>query len=346
MRKPNAFDLPLPLYEAVGDDHKPEPNELHVTTLIGPALPWHLKSEHWDELEDDASNRLWALMGHCMHSHIAGMSKLRKAVRTIKDLVYSTIRMDADGILCILKDLYEALVHGRDDEETMTAKVGPWTIVGTNDHYSEDEGFVIRDWKMTSVWSVVYADHNWEEQLNVYAWLRRKNGFIVQKLEVWALLRDWQKSKMMKDKNYPRIAFVKREVRLWSFEEQEAYVRSRLQLFEEEPRECTPEEKWQTPTVYKIMKKDRKSALIATYFKNGERLNMLSPAECLEVAANNTKTKDGVEVPAPIKIDGKKIYIQKVKGECKRCDSYCVVNEVCPYFKGKAHNKFSRKGDE
>jgi hypothetical protein len=81
------------------------------------------------------------------------------------------------------------------------------------------------------------------------------------------------------------------------------------------------------------MKKGQKKAAIATYWKDGEKLSMFSPAECLEVAAKHTKKKKGEVVPDPIKIDGTKYYIQKVLGECKRCDSYCVVNQHCPYYK-------------
>ena len=64
----NNHNLPLAIYQAVsGMSRKPEPHKYHVTELIQPPLIRKLKMQYWDELEEDASERLWALLGSAVH---------------------------------------------------------------------------------------------------------------------------------------------------------------------------------------------------------------------------------------------------------------------------------------
>ena len=322
----NKENLPDILYEALRMDWEPVEGEIHVTQLIGPAMIDHLRREHWDQLVDDASTRMFALMGQGLHAAIADNGRIAYAKKVLSDILKRFRSIDLDTLMCVLQDLLD-FISGKsratiESNLRVPLKGGQWTLVGTDDCYDE-EAEKIMDWKTTSVWSILFADHNWEEQLNMYAWMRRKLGYEVRKLEVWALLRDWQKSKAKYggDPRYPKIPFVKVEVPLWSMQEAEEYVYGRLIEFEGKPKPCTPEEKWQTPTKYKVMKKGRKSALIATMYRDGEKLDLLSIADAMEAAAWK-----GVDV------DGTNIYIQEFKGECKRCQDYCVVNSFCNQY--------------
>ena len=135
-------------------------------------------------------------------------------------------------------------------------------VVGKTDIYWPSQER-IEDWKVTSCWSFLLGDKkDWERQLNCYAWGFRKKMWPVKKLQINAILRDWQKSKILHDKDYPRIPFVTKEIPLWTREEQEQYIREQLQYHRmSEPAECSPEDKWEKPTTYAVMKKGRKSAL-------------------------------------------------------------------------------------
>jgi hypothetical protein len=334
----NTEGLPELLFTVLAENRPPVKGEIHVTQLIGPAMVDYLRRKHWDELVDDASNRLFALFGQGLHAAIANDGRIEHAKKVLAEVIENWYKIDSEIQLCVLTDLLKALdstnQSGIESDLKWKLKGGKWTLVGTDDHYDELQACIM-DWKITSVWSVLFAEHNWEEQLNVYGWMRRKLGYEVKQLKVWALLRDWQKSKAKYGgggPKYPRIPFVEVEVPVWSMKKAEEYVYERLIKFEGEPEWCTPEDKWQTPMVYKVMKKGRKSAVIATVWKNGEKLNLLSVAEAMEAAANFTKSKDGKKIPAPINIDGTQHYIQEFKGECKRCADYCVVNSHCEQY--------------
>lgn len=325
----NAELLPELLYEVLSENRPPVEGEIHVTQLIGPPLVDYLRREYWDDLVDDASNRLFALLGQGLHAAIANDGRIQHAKKVIGELIRDWNKIDRDIQLCILQDLLASLDSTNQSgiESTLRWKLNDhWTLVGTDDHYDELAAKVM-DWKITSVWSVLFADHNWEEQCNMYGYMRRKNGYEVEALEVWALLRDWQKSKAKYsgDPRYPKIPFVRVPLRVWSMDECEDYIENRIKLFVpgKKPRPCTPEEKWQTPTLYKVMKKNRKSALIASHYIDGEKRDLLSVAEALEAAEKKNVT-----------VDGTQIYIQEFKGENKRCSDYCSVNQFCEAYCG------------
>jgi len=200
---------------------------------------------------------------------------------------------------------------GRGDVWCPTTKLGSWVA-----RQPDGQIFVTGN----SVSAGIFAGHTWEAQLNCYGFLRRPLGDAGKKLEGWALLRDWEKSKARygNDPKYPPIPFVRVQIPLWSMKKAEEYVYERLAMFEGDPLPCTPEEKWQTPTVYKVMKKGRKSALIATRYVKGEKQDLLSVAEALEAAKGKGYNVDGTQV-----------YIQKFKGENKRCQDYCIPHIFC-----------------
>ncbi|MHA2065640.1 MAG: hypothetical protein ACXABY_14790, partial [Candidatus Thorarchaeota archaeon] len=299
----NTEELPDLLFNACSHTFEPVDGEVHVTQLIGPSQIDNLRRKHWDELVEDASSRLWALMGQGLHAAIANDGRIEHARRILCDVVVNWDRIDREVQLCVLKDLIDSL--GSNNQQGIEATLrlalaNGWTLVGTNDHYDED-GEIIRDWKMTSIWSILNADHiDWVHQLNVYAYMRRKLGYEVKHLEVWALIRDWQKREALYGGNprYPFCPFTRITIPLWSLQQQEEYVYERLIQIDGKPQPCTTyaqagknNEKWEKPTVYKVMKKGKKKAHIASHYVGDKREPLLSTAEALAAAA-----KKGVEI--------------------------------------------------
>lgn len=279
----NKFNIPKPIYDAVNKGYEPKENRFSVTDLIGPPLIRQLKLKHWKELKEDASERLWALLGQA---------------------VDKVVSENATG--AVVQDKFEISVDGA----VVVGKMDIW--------YPEWER--IEDWKVTSVWSFLLGDKkDWEKQLNCYAWGKRKQ-FIEQgldnrisKLVINAILRDWQKSKMLRDKDYPRIPFVSKEIPLWTFEEQEQYIKDQLEYHRmAEPEECTAEEKWEKPITYAVMKKGRKSALRVL--------------DSEEKAQDWKADRGGLEPKG-----SNNLSIETRLGECIRCENYCPVRMVCPY---------------
>lgn len=287
----NKYNIPKPIYDAVNTQYKPQEDRFSVTDLIGPVLIRRLKIEHWDDLVEDASDRMWMLLGSAV-DHI-----ISKQIQNTA-FVQQKIEIPIDGAI----------------------------VVGKPDIFYPQTGR-IEDWKVTSVWSFLLGNKtDWEKQLNCYAWLVRhcKYGIEddVKTLTINAILRDWQKSKMLRDKDYPRIPFVSKEIPLWTFEEQQKYIEQQLEYHRmAEPEECSPEDKWEKPTTYAVMKKGRKSAL--RVLDNEETASQW----CLDNDyAKHSEEQNAFELNTGIEI------VER-PGECVRCENYCPVRMVCKYRK-------------
>lgn len=234
----NRNSLPAPLVNALNKQHYSRgASRVSVTQLIDSPRISLLRKTNEPRIEVDASDRLWALMGTALHS---------------------------------------VLEAGADEEhlpeERLFAECLGWVVSGGIDLQRLGPGTVgLRDYKLTSVWSVVNPKPAWANQLNCYAWLIRKaKGWDVEDLEVIAILRDWQRNKARHERDYPQTPIVRVPIPLLSADQAAAYVRERVRLHQDADRRdqwaeplplCTPEERWAKPTTYAVVKPKRKAAL-------------------------------------------------------------------------------------
>ena len=112
-------------------------------------------------------------------------------------------------------DMFLKAYNGSDEgktvlsEERLFCDEKGWTISGAIDlqEIHEENGFAtvtVSDYKVTSVWSVIYGKEEWVNQLNCYAWLvRQAKGLSVTKLRIIAILRDWQRRRAEESGDYP-----------------------------------------------------------------------------------------------------------------------------------------------
>lgn len=281
MRLTNNYNLPEGLVQVVEKQlHPPKIDRFSVTHLTGPPLIRTLQLEQWDNIETDVSEYLWLLLG-------TGVDTVLSNTNTKDNIVQHKMEEVVDG-KCI---------------------VGIADVVNNS---------IIDDYKCTSVYSYLLGEKpEWTAQLNSYAYLlileRKRLGIStpVSLLRIQAILRDWQKSKVW-ERNYPPIAFQVINLDLWSFEQQEEYIRSRLQdHIENSHRECTPTEKWQSGDTFAVMKENRKSALRV----------LDSEDEARQWCDDNNY--------------GYSVTIVKRPGQRKRCELYCCLRSICPYKKEK-----------
>jgi len=168
--------------------------------------------------------------------------------------------------------------------------------------------YVLSDYKITSVFSFLLGDKpEWEQQLNIYAWLYRKIGFQVKKLQIVAILRDWQSSKAGEE-GYPPAAAVTIDVPLWGEKEQQAFVEDRVRLHQAKDKaECSAKERWERPTTYAVRK------------------------------VGNVRAKrvfrDKAEADAFLAESGKGFEIEERPGEQVRCSRFCTVSKWCDQAK-------------
>ena len=68
MKITNKLNLPEGLVKAVSTERHNEPGKISATTLIQGLKQTILMDRHWDELEEDISERIFAIWGTAVHS--------------------------------------------------------------------------------------------------------------------------------------------------------------------------------------------------------------------------------------------------------------------------------------
>lgn len=232
MRLGNQFGLPEAIVRAAHrDTYSDGGADISATSLIMPPRIRVLRREHWHEMEQDVSDRFWALMGTAVH-HL----------------------------------LEQGAEAGHTPEERLFAKVRGWIVSGAID--IQDGGKRVVDYKVTQSYAVMNDKPDWESQLNIYAWLVEVNKDVeVEELQICAIIRDWTRSKAERDPTYPIAPIQMIDIPLWGFEERQRYVEQRVLLHQEAERayafgegliECSDEDRWVNGTKYAVIKPGNK----------------------------------------------------------------------------------------
>ena len=256
---------------------------LSVTQLLNSPKIVALTKKFDDEIEQDASEMVWSIVGSAIHNF---------------------------------------LEHGKDDNHIIEQRIhvehDGWLLSGAVDlQIVNPDGVDVRDYKFTSVWAAMNEKPEWENQLNSYAWLiERVKKVPVTSLGIVAMLRDWTQREKDQKENYPEAPIKELPIRLWSMEEREAYISSRIALHsacefaletDGDLPDCTPEEMWEKPTVWAVRKIGNK------------RAHSLYDTEELAKSA--------------LEELGDKYEMEVRKGERTRCKNYCPVNTWCIQYK-------------
>lgn len=290
MKLTNKFNLPQTFINVI---HRPtySKGESHIsaTELLNSPRIVQLKHKHWEELETDASEMVWQLFGSAVHS---------------------------------------ILEHGKDDnhivEQRVYSIIDGWTISGQMDLQEVfEDGIVISDYKVTGAWSVMNEKQDWHNQLNVYAWLiARAKGIPVKGAQIIAIIRDWSAREAQTKDSYPPSPIATIDIPLWSYEEQEAYVKNRLSLHNDayfahhaggDMPLCTTDDMWEKPTMYAVRKDGNVRAKSVHDTREAAQ-------QALDQA--NSKAKKG------------EVFLMEVReGERTRCKSYCQVSQFCDQYR-------------
>lgn len=289
MKITNNYDLPETILNVLSrPTYSSQGSQITVTQILNSPRIVNLTRQHWDELEQDASDAVWSLFGSAVHN-------ILEHGRDGNHVVEQRLHIDFDG----------------------------WSISGAIDLQEVyEDGVVISDYKVTGAWSVMNEKADWHKQLNLYAWLvENVKAQTVKGLQIVAIIRDWSRRDAQVKENYPKSPVTVINIPMWSPEEREAYVKSRLKLHNDayfsansdgKLPECTAEEMWEKPTTYAV-KKD-----------GGVR------------AKSVHSTREEAEQAMPTKG-----YIIEVReGDRTRCSSFCSVSKFCDqyqtYLEGKS----------
>lgn len=235
MKITNKHGLPEAIVKAVeNDSYKRGMSDITVTELIGPPLQRILRREHSEELEEDASDRVWALLGQAAHTILE--------------------RASDEGAVA---------------ERRLYKDIEGWTLGGQFDTIDLANG-VLADYKVTSVYSLLYGEKpEWTAQLNVLAQLAIEHGFKVDKLQIVVIARDWSHGKS-KAPDYPSCPIQVVDIPLWMESERLLYIKARIDVHKAaevahadggHALECTVQERWEKPARWAVMKEGRKTAI-------------------------------------------------------------------------------------
>ena len=234
MKTTNKMNMPAAFVNFVSNvRHNPQ-GTLSATTLLKGDKEIVLYDRHFDELEQDASDLVWATFGTAFHSIME--------------------KQEDDAF----------------KEEAFEVQVDDWKVTGRVDRY-DLEHEILEDWKTASVWKVIYGDFKeWKAQGLTYAWLMKQNGLNVKKCRFVAILKDHSKTEAKRKPDYPQrpVFIYEFDVTDADLEATEARIRAKIKSVTEaynksddEIAPCTEEERWATATKYAVMKDGRKTAL-------------------------------------------------------------------------------------
>lgn len=238
MRLTNQYDLPPQFMRAIMNPniaYSRGDADISVTQLLRPPRIVGLTEKHYHEIEEDISDRIYALLGTVLHK-----------VLELSD-------HEGDG------DNSERMI-----EERVFSKLSGWVVSGGIDYYAPNPAsptsVVLADWKFTSVQTVVNGRDEWEQQLNIYAaLLRREKGMEVTGVENIVIYRDWSKTRASRTGSYPAAGVERVRQRLWSPKEAEDFLLRRVKLHQDARVEaeltdnyplCSDSDRWKPADSY------------------------------------------------------------------------------------------------
>lgn len=230
----NRMGLPEALVMACETSPHNRENCFSATTLLKGVREILLTKRHWNEMEDDVSNRIWALFGTAVHK---------------------LLEVDTPDTFA---------------EKYFEVPIGEYMVTGRVDCY-DVKNAVINDYKTASVWKVIKGDFDdWKKQGLIYAWLMKEAGYEVKECRFIAILKDHSKSKAKREADYPQspvyvYSFKVDENDLFEIESFIFEKVHELVSHVNEPDDklplCSDSERWAKPTTYAVMKKGRKTAI-------------------------------------------------------------------------------------
>jgi len=283
MKITNRLGLPESLVEAVKNDpYDAGLSDITVTQLISPPQMRIMKITHGEVLSEDVADRIWALLGQAVHV------VLERADESNTDTL-SEIRF--------------------------SYKIDDLMVSGQADRFVLSTG-TLQDYKVTSVWSYIFADKpEWEQQLNLLAMLARANGYEVNKLEIVAIYRDWSQTNYERNPSeYPPAPAMVIDIPMWNEHELAEFMSHRLALHKQamdgNPPLCSDEERWYSGDKWALMRGTNKTAT---------KLH-----DSFSSCHNDYTGRGGSETG---------YWIQHRPGVYKRCQSYCAVAPVCQQWR-------------
>ncbi len=235
MKITNKLELPQAIVNACSTERHTPKGTYSATTLLKGTREILLTSRHFDEIEQDVADMIWAIWGTAVHALLE--------------------EQDTKGV----------------KEERLEIEVLGRKVSGQIDHHNPETG-VINDYKTASVWKILFGEfEDWEKQILIYAYLifKAKNVKMTRG-RITALLKDHSKTDAKRRADYPQSpAYIHQfEITDEKLAEIERFIFSKITELKENEEVadddlplCTAEERWASEDKWAVMKEGRKSAV-------------------------------------------------------------------------------------
>ena len=290
MKITNKHDLPLVLIDWINNSNKQrqlqvEQGDFTVTQLLSNPKEQYLLSRNPD-IEVDASQFISVLSGEAWHTGIAANSTNRR-------------------------------FNGALVEKRFSIKYHGWKITGQPDVI---DGDYLMDYKESTVGRFAKGvPQEYENQLNFYHYILSSNGKHPKFMGIWVKYKDYMPSRAGTN-HYPDAAMQYFPVQIWDYDEQDAFIKSRIeahvgnlnsQLDKMDMPQCTDEERWYSNEVHAVMKKGGKRSLHNAATQEDAQA---------WIDGNNTRVKKD------------QLTIERRPGVYRKCENYCFAKSVCDQY--------------
>lgn len=319
----NKYNLPQSYVNAVKVDKHKVYGDISVTQLIDSAQIRVLKRQYDETI--DVADMVWVLLGTATHTVLERSEQESIDVRTLLQASEILIESNDQGAQraaeWIKKFTKEQFPNGINEnvllEYTMTTEFQGWDLSGTIDRFAIDSG-LLEDYKTCSTYEYINPESRkkWYAQLNIYAHKLRKAGYKVNKAQIVAIFKNWNKAEQMRNRDYPPQQIMCLEIPLLDDKVVEEYINNRIKLHQGAEKgnvpDCTGKERWSKADMFAVKREGGKRAL-RTFDKE-------------VMAKEYMRVNEG---------KGKPMQIEFRPGIDTRCESYCPVSLHCPQLKNK-----------
>ncbi len=298
----NNARLPRALYWALThDDYEAEEGSVGVTTLIDAPRAKLLQQRHSHQIERDAADNTYLLLGKAVHALI------EKSPHGI-----SETRMCAEVPGCSLR------------------------LCGIPDNVDPPR---LWDFKTSSVWiHSLGIRWEWEAQLNCYRWLLRQKEVLVDELGITVIFRDYSNTDATRRDNYPPHQAMVYTVPTWTLAETGAFIVERMAAYEaalETPDDllpqCSPAERWQQDAAFAVYQGSKKRAerVLPSVDEAVKWIATSTTDGAAQIYGGGVSTYDRLEDVH----DERGYYVVRRPEVWKRCDGYCDAAPFCNQYR-------------
>jgi len=265
----NKYGIDEAIVNACKIDNHVTIGDISCTQLLDSPQVRMLRKQH--DVEEDVTDRIWALMGTAVHYVVELGEITSREARQLLEAAEILMRKDQEKAAKWMYNFIEEQYPDHKDKDVMTEQtlshtIDGMTFSGTLDRFRISTG-ALSDYKNTSVWAYMNEESKkkWIGQQNVYAFLLREAGYEVKSASITAIFRDFSAGKRFQ-KGYPDKPIATIPLKLYDHAFMYDYIAKRIKLHKDAELHgiipnCTNKEMWATATTYAATAPGRKKAI-------------------------------------------------------------------------------------